>query len=111
MDGVLPIKLKYIQATDSKDIIYRFYRACIGWIRYKPLFIYITQRENYWKIMQDINMQLDATLPKISEYFKSNEFMNVKKEFEFYKENVTIHYEQFVESKRIWAKIMKYLSK
>jgi len=109
MDGVLPIKLKYIQA-DSEAIISRFYRACIGWIRYKPLLLYITQRDQYDIKIQEMREKLDATLPKICAYFNNEEFMNVSKELERYNKNVEKHYEQFIETQNIWKRINEFIN-
>jgi hypothetical protein len=67
LEGVLPIKLKFIEADDEK-IISRFYKACIGWIRYKPLLLYITQRENYEEKINNMRNNLSYVLPKICEY-------------------------------------------
>lgn len=109
MDGVLPIKLKYIKG-DSEQIITRFYRACIGWIRYKPLLLYITQREQYEEKIEEMRIKIDATLPKICTYFGREDFMNVSKELERYNRNVKKHYQQFLETQEIWAKISKFLA-
>jgi len=109
LDGVLPINLKYIKA-DSKEIVSRFYRACIGWIRYKPLLLYITQRDFYYEKIKQIRQQLDVTLPKICAYFGTKDFMNVVTELELYDRNVKKHYNEFLETQRIWAKICDYLS-
>lgn len=109
LDGVLPINLKYIKA-DSQEIVSRFYRACIGWIRYKPLLLYITQREFYDEKIKQIRQQLDVTLPKICAYFGTKDFMNVVTELELYDRNVKKHYNEFLETQRVWAKICDYLS-
>ncbi|HYE82791.1 MAG TPA: hypothetical protein VEG39_11600 [Clostridia bacterium] len=109
MYGVLPTKLKYIQA-DSEQIINRFYRACIGWIRYKPLLLYITQRENYDDRIKEMRKQLEATLPKICAYFGRKDFMNVLRELERYHKSVRKHHEQFLETQQIWAKINRFLA-
>ncbi len=95
MNGVLPIRLKYIQA-DSEQIIQRFYKACIGWIRYKPLLIYITQRENYNEKIAEMRANLEITLPKICAYFGNNR-------------NVSKHYKQFMEVQNIWKRISDYI--
>lgn len=108
MDGVLPVKLKYIQG-DSEQIITRFYRACIGWIRYKPLLLYITQREQYESRIEEIRDQLHATLPKVCAYFGREDFMNISKELERYHRNVKKHAQQFLETQQIWAKICNFL--
>ncbi|MBP1926964.1 hypothetical protein J2Z76_002836 [Sedimentibacter acidaminivorans] len=110
MDGVLPTKLKYIQA-DSEKIATRFYRACIGWIRYKPLLIYITQKESYETKIEEMRKQLQVTLPKICAYFNRKDFMNISKELERYNSNVEKHYNQFIQTQEIWIKINKFLNK
>jgi hypothetical protein len=110
MDGVLPIKLKYIKA-DSEPIVERFYKACIGWIRYKPLLLYITQRDNYDNKITEMREQLSATLPKICAYFGKEDFINISKELEHYNKNVKKHYKQFLETQQIWTKINEFLSK
>lgn len=108
MDGVLPIKLKYIRA-DSESVILRFYHACIGWIRYKPLLLYITQRENYDEQINEMRKRLATTLPKICAYFGREDFMNISKELERYHKNVKKHYEQYIETQQIWGKICAFL--
>ena len=57
LEGVLPIGLTFIKA-DSEPIINRFYKACIGWMRYKPLLLYITQPDCYEEKIDDIRKQL-----------------------------------------------------
>ena len=108
LDGVLPIHLEFIKA-ENKKIIDRFYRACIGWIRYKPLLLYITQRDTYDSKIQEIHRQLEQTLPVICEYFKAHEFMHVLTEFKKYSKNIEKHYAEFLETKEAWAKIMTSL--
>lgn len=107
MDGVLPIKLKYIKA-DSPEIIERFYNACIGWIRYKPLFLYVTQQNDYDSKINEIRVALVQTLPQVCLYFGEDKFMNILSELEKYNKKVKKHYESFIETKRIWAKISSF---
>ncbi len=108
MEGVLPIKLKYIQA-DSDKVRDRFYHACIGWIRYKPLLIYITQREEYEEKIKEMRANLKATLPQICKFFDKKDFENVLIELDKYDKNVKKHYNQFVETQEIWKKISSFL--
>ncbi|MDF9410015.1 hypothetical protein L7E55_16970 [Pelotomaculum isophthalicicum JI] len=108
LDGVLPINLRYVKA-DSEQIITRFYNACIGWIRYKPLLLYITQRNVYEDKIEQMRQQLGETLPKLCNYFNRKEFMNIAIELEKYHSNVQKHYKEFLEIQRIWAKICNYL--
>ncbi|MGB4658536.1 MAG: hypothetical protein WBI07_05120, partial [Mobilitalea sp.] len=104
MDGVLPIKLKYIQA-DSDKIRDRFYYACIGWIRYKPLLMYITQRDQYDDKIQEMREQLKKTIPIICKFFGRDDFANIEIELEKYNKNVKKHYKQYLETQDIWKRI------
>ncbi|WP_294855600.1 hypothetical protein [uncultured Oscillibacter sp.] len=109
MDGVLPIKLKYIMA-DSEAVTTRFYLACIGWVRYKPLLLYITQRECYDEKIDEMRRKLSDTLPNICAYFAREDFMNISKELERYNKNVKKHYQQFLETQQLWERICKFLA-
>ncbi len=107
MDGVLPIQLKHIRA-DSEAVVTRFYNACIGWVRYKPLLMYITNRAEYPQKIKKMRTQLQATLPKVCDYFGRGEFMQVAKELEKYHRNVENHYQQYLETQKIWQDIVNY---
>jgi len=107
--GVLPIRLRFIKA-DTEQITTRFYKACIGWIRYKPLLLYITQPDRYEEKIQKMREQLTVTLPKICAYFGQPDFMKVLAELEKYNRNVEKHYCEFRETQRIWAKIMEHFA-
>lgn len=109
LEGVLPIRLKFIKA-DTKQITTRFYKACIGWIRYKPLLLYITQPDCYEKKIEEMREQLNETLPKICTYFGKPDFIKVLTELEKYHRNVRKHYREFLETQRIWAKIMEHFA-
>jgi len=109
LSGVLPTKLKRIE-TNSKQVVTRFYHACIGWIRYKPLFLYITQREDYNEKIEHMRKNLQITLPKFCAYFNSNDFMKISKELETYHKNVEQHYKQFINNQIIWTKICEQLA-
>lgn len=109
LEGVLPIRMKFIKA-DTEQITTRFYKACIGWIRYKPLLLYITQPDRYEEKIVEMRGQLTETLPKICAYFGQPDFMNVIAELEKYHKNVKKHYHEFLETQRIWAKIMEHFA-
>lgn len=109
LDGVLPIRLKFIKA-DTEQITTRFYKACIGWIRYKPLLLYITEPDRYEEKIKEMRAQLTETLPKICAYFGQPDFLNVLAELDKYHKNVEKHYREFLETQRIWAKIMEHFA-
>ncbi|NLG92567.1 MAG: hypothetical protein GX485_03230, partial [Clostridiales bacterium] len=108
MDGVLPIKLKPI-LPDSGKVIDRFYNCCVGWVRYKPLLLYITQREDYGRRITEMRSALDETLPKVSRYFGKDDFMKIRKELDRYDANVRKHYDQFQKTKEVWARVLENL--
>ena len=108
-EGILPIRLKFIRA-DGEQVTSRFYRACIGWIRYKPLLIHITQPDRYEEKIQLMRRQLNQTLPRLCEFFQDPEFMNILTEFEKYNRNVKKHHREFLETQRIWSKMMMDLT-
>jgi len=94
---------------DSSGITKRFLKASIGWIRYKPLLLYITQRENYETEIMKMRENLLNVIPKICNYFGDKEFENILTEFEFYHTHVEVHYKDFENTKAAWLKIIKYL--
>jgi len=106
LEGVLPTRLKFIRA-DNDQIITRFYRACIGWIRYKPLLLYITTPDSYEEKIEEMRNQLRETLPKICVYFGRPDFINILDELDKYHKNVRIHFRAFLETQRVWAKVME----
>lgn len=106
MNGVLPVKLKNIQA-DSEEIVDRFYHACIGWVRYKPLLLFITQQDEYVEKIEEMRKQIAASLPNICAYFGREDFMNISIEFEKYHSDVEKHYQQYLKTQQIWEKIVR----
>lgn len=105
LDGVLPIHLSIITG-DSPSVDTRFVEACIGWVRYKPLLVYITEPDAYERKMQSIRKALAATLPKLAEYFHDKRFLSISAEFEKYCKNVQKHDAQFLTAQRTWEKII-----
>jgi hypothetical protein len=109
MHGVLLIRLKSIH-VDNPQVVDRFYRACVGWVRYKPLLLYITQPGQYTQKIDRMRRQLALTLPYVCDYFGRSDFMGIADELERYDENVKKHYAQFLASQRIWNRIVDYLT-
>lgn len=108
MSGVLPISLRQIK-IDSEAVVTRFLKACIGWVRYKPLLLYITQPEQYEEKIIEMRDKLSLTLPKICLYFNNNDFMKVLVELEHYHKNVKKHYAAFIQTQKIWDKLQRFL--
>lgn len=106
--GVLPNKLK-VMRCDSSAIKKRFLKACIGWIRYKPLLLYITQRDDYEAEIAKMKESLSYVIPKLCRYFGNDEFNNILPELEFYHTHVKEHFKDFENTKSAWMKIIDFL--
>ena len=106
--GVLPNALKAMRA-DSGLTTKRFLNASIGWVRYKPLLLYVTQRENYENEIIKIKENLGKVIPKICDYFKDDGFKIILDELEYFNTHVEDHYKDFENTKLTWLKIMEYL--
>lgn len=110
MEGVLPITLKYITG-DTPKIYTRFLNACIGWVRYKPLLLFITQRDQYEQKIQEMRDILERSIPILNNYFGKEDFGVLLKELNKYHKNVEKHYHDFTETSRIWDKVVAFLAK
>lgn len=106
--GTLPAKLKPICAG-SQDVDDRFYRACVGWIRYKPLLLYITKPNEYASEIKQMKENLKEVLPKVCRYFNRNDFMGLLSELNTYSDLVCEHYKMFESTKSAWTKVVAYL--
>ncbi len=109
LSGVLPTKLKPIE-VNTRAVVNRFYQACVGWVRYKPLLLYITQRDRYEDKIEKMKQNLTDTLPKLGAYFQSKEFVNLLQELETYHSQVETHYQIFVDLQDVWHRICGHLS-
>lgn len=109
MDGVLPLRLKPIDGA-SEPVVTRFYNACIGWVRYKPLYLYITQRENYERDIAHMRDQIASVAPKLRDHFNKDGFGDVLKELDRYHRNVEKHHKLFQETRAVWARLAQFLA-
>ncbi|PKM88593.1 MAG: hypothetical protein CVU87_07125 [Firmicutes bacterium HGW-Firmicutes-12] len=107
--GVLPNELKAMRA-DSGINTKRFLKASIGWIRYKPLLLYITQRDNYETEIKNIKKNLEYVIPKICNFFDDEEFKSILDELEYFHAHVEDHYQDFENTKSAWLKIIAFLN-
>ncbi len=105
--GVLPTTLKFV-TPKSEQTVRRFYKACVGWVRYKPLLLYITDRDSYPERIEGMNQRLSRTLPLICEYFGRKEFLDIQEELYKYHRHVKQHYEEFQTVQEIWSNVMKF---
>lgn len=106
LSGALPNSLKTMK-SGSPVITKRFLKALIGWIRYKPLLVYITQNDGYEEKMESIEGQLKEVIPKLCAYYGNQDFAVLLQEFAYYRSHVKEHVEEFDMAKRAWVKMMK----
>lgn len=106
--GVLPNILKTMNAETSA-IAKRFLGAALGWIRYKPLLIYITNRKGYEDEMLKIKEDLSRVIPSLCSYFGNDKFKDILSELDFFDSHVKEHYKDFENTKSAWIKIVKFL--
>lgn len=106
LSGALPNSLKTMK-SNSPVITKRFLKALTGWIRYKPLLVYITQNDTYESRMDEMEQQLEEALPKLCNYYGSQDFSVLMQEFCYYRAHVKEHGEEFAAAKKAWIKMMR----
>jgi len=109
LNGILPVELRAVDSS-SQLVVDRFINAAIGWIRYKPLMLYITQHEAYESIIEQVKAQLADTIPKLCTYFHNEHFLKITEELFRYHKNVRRHYRSFQETKIVWAKLIAHFN-
>ena len=92
-------------ALDDNGIEQRFLKTTIGWTKYKPLLYYITEPENYKKIIADTKKNLEESIPKINTAFETCDFECLITELEDYDKNVKKHYKEFLKTTEIWDEL------
>lgn len=107
LNGVLPTRLLSVDAT-SPEVRRRFVRASVGWIRYKPLLLHLTQPERYSEVIDGMKRRLEAVIPKMIEYFETDKFGDLLTELERYDRNVRRHHRAFNATRAAWAKAIVY---
>ncbi len=105
LNGVLPLNFSPAD-NSSPEVVKRFIKATIGWIRYKPLLMYITQREDYESIIKKMMSDLELTVPKLCTHFNTKEFEQLYVELKHYDKNVKQHFAAFGHTRKAWTKIM-----
>ena len=108
MEEEYPTKLKKAEVDNEKNQIEkRFYNATIGWIRYKPLLMYITDKENYYENIKIIREKLEKSIPKINEIFNEYDFNILIDEFDKYSGNVLNDYNDYIKTNEVWNRLKK----
>ena len=107
MKNNYPEELKKIEFENDMKIEERFINASIGWIKYKPLLLYINNKEEYKEKIDFIKRELDISIPKISKIFNNNSFYQLIDILDKYDATVKIDYEKFKQTNEIWNILKK----
>ena len=89
----------------DESIEERFLKTSIGWIKYKPLLIYITDRKNYSKIIKQTREDLEIGIKAINKLFNTDKFNILLDELNNYDKNVRKHYNEYIRTNETWNKL------
>ena len=99
-----PKTLKKIKATDE-EVEQRFLKASRGWIKYKPLLIYVTEQEHYKEKIKENYEKLEKSIPEINKLFGTDVFDTLLTDLKNYDKNVKKNYNEFISTNEIWNKL------
>ena len=71
--------------------------------------MYITHRDSYREIIDNMRKNLENTLPQICAYFNMSDFNDILDELEKFDSEVENHYMEFEKAKQIWKAIIESL--
>ena len=108
MNGEYPKELRKINVREEK-VKSRFLKAALGWIKYKPLLLYISDKQNYRNNIKEMEEKLQETIPKLNKVFADDCFSELLKELEIYDRNVKKHYEEYKRTNEIWKSLRKII--
>jgi len=111
MNGHKPRKLKLINPEDDSDVEKRFLKVTTGWIKYKPLYLYMMDKEHYDENIRTAKAQLAKSIKKISTYFEHGGFAQLPDILQEYDENVEEHYEEYLRTNEIWNRLKAAMKK
>ena len=104
MEEKYPNKLRKINVREEK-VKSRFLKATLGWIKYKPLLLYISDKEKYRENITDMERKLEETVPKLNKVFADDCFTELIKELNKYDKDVVKHYEEYKRTNEIWKSL------
>ena len=67
---------KHLEKADNSERVIekRFFNASIGWIRYKPLLMYISDKEHYQENIKKVYKNLESCIPAMNKIFQIYDF-------------------------------------
>lgn len=109
------IKNKYPKKLDKtsledNSIEQRFLKASIGWIKYKPLLLYITEKDKYKEMIEECKIKLARSIPKMNLGFKTCNFSCLLEELDKYDKNVEKHYREYLKTNKVWEDLKNMIN-
>lgn len=99
-----PKTLRKIKVEDEQ-IAKRFIQASRGWIKYKPLFQYITHKEIYKEKIQETYEKLKTGIIEVNKLFENEDCNVLLEDLTKYDKNVKKHYNEYLKTNEIWNKL------
>ena len=104
MRGRMPKCLRKIN-IDEDSIEHRFLQASLGWIKYKPLLMYIKNKEEYKKNIVEVKEKLKISIPQIDKLFYNANFEELITTLEEADKNVIKHYKEYIKTNEVWNRM------
>ncbi len=104
MRGRMPKCLRKIN-IDEDSIEHRFLQASLGWIKYKPLLMYIKNKEEYKKNIVEVKEKLKISIPQIDKLFYNANFEELITTLEEADKNVIKHYNEYIKTNEVWNRM------
>ena len=90
---------------DEDSIEHRFLQASLGWIKYKPLLMYIKNKEEYKKNIVEVKEKLKISIPQIDKLFYNANFEELITTLEEADKNVIKHYKEYIKTNEVWNRM------
>lgn len=104
--GKYPKMLRKIKLEDEQ-IAKRFMQASRGWVKYKPLLLYVTCKENYKEKIEETYKKLKAGIPEINKLFIEEDCNILMEDLKQYDRDVKKHYNEYLKTNEIWNILKK----
>ena len=101
-----PKTLRKIKTSDE-EVEQRFLKASRGWIKYKPLLLYVVNNETYREKIKENHEKLLKSVPEINKLFGNDVFNVLISDLEQYDKDVKKHYHEFITTNEVWDKLKK----
>ena len=108
MEKDFPLSIGKIKMNSAK-IEKRFFNACIGWARYKPLLMYVINKEDYLKNSEIVYNKLKDSVDEMNKLIKYSDcdFTKILEEYKAFSSRVILDFQDYQRVNRIWNKLKR----